>query len=27
MAGYYALYLYSISNDIAKESRRKKVTE
>lgn len=27
LAGYYALYLYSISNDIAKESRRKKVTE
>ena len=27
MAGYYAMYLYSISNDIAKESRRKKVTE
>lgn len=27
LTGFYALYLYSISNDIAKEQRRKKVTE
>jgi histone H3/H4 len=27
LGGYFSLYLYSVANDIARESRRKKVTE